>query len=376
MAKVTNEISYYNVRRNGRGFWEPPKWAREMGIKGVACGKDGPDAWAKAEAQNERLEQARGQTDVSQSVLAEPGSLAHWYFTWRTLDDFKIKSKATQDEFRTNWNHIGPILGDKQIGEITADDLMLFHMRLDQEKSPRVRWGAVRQLRSILLSAQKRGVIHKAPELLIPNSAPPARTAIWYPQEIEALIEEALEQDRPGLALVIRVAFETALSPVDIRTLSLEMIAEDAEGAYIDRSRSKTKADAEIPLSDALWADIKDYIKSLPFELVGEAPIFRKQSTLKKWEDSPDLSKCFRRVRNSIFPGDDRKLMDIRRTVSFMADLGGASPDERGHLLANTIGENVRLNKTYSPDNVIKARRTLKKRAIGEEILRQLGAES
>jgi hypothetical protein len=41
-------IPNYQVRRNGRGFWEPTPRMRELGFRSVACGPDGPDAWAIA----------------------------------------------------------------------------------------------------------------------------------------------------------------------------------------------------------------------------------------------------------------------------------------------------------------------------------------
>ena len=40
-AKV--KISYYSVRRNGRGFWEPRPHMRALGFYCVPCGQDGPD---------------------------------------------------------------------------------------------------------------------------------------------------------------------------------------------------------------------------------------------------------------------------------------------------------------------------------------------
>ena len=44
------KIRNYQVRRNGRGFWEPTPRMRALGFRSVPCGPDGPDAWAIAEA--------------------------------------------------------------------------------------------------------------------------------------------------------------------------------------------------------------------------------------------------------------------------------------------------------------------------------------
>lgn len=57
MADV--KIPNYQVRRNGRGFWEPTPRMRELGFCSVPCGPDGPVAWAIAQQWQDRWEAAR-----------------------------------------------------------------------------------------------------------------------------------------------------------------------------------------------------------------------------------------------------------------------------------------------------------------------------
>jgi hypothetical protein len=49
MSKV--KIPYYAVK-HGRGYWQPTKRMKDLGLMRVACGPDGPAAWAIAERQN------------------------------------------------------------------------------------------------------------------------------------------------------------------------------------------------------------------------------------------------------------------------------------------------------------------------------------
>jgi hypothetical protein len=53
------KIPNYQVRRNGRGFWEPTPRMRELGFRSVPCGPDGPEAWAIAQQWQDRWEAAR-----------------------------------------------------------------------------------------------------------------------------------------------------------------------------------------------------------------------------------------------------------------------------------------------------------------------------
>jgi hypothetical protein len=50
---VAKLIPLYTVK-NGRGFWQPKPAAKAKGFVAVACGPDGPEAWAKAHSLNER----------------------------------------------------------------------------------------------------------------------------------------------------------------------------------------------------------------------------------------------------------------------------------------------------------------------------------
>ena len=372
MAVVRRKVRYYTPRRNNRGFWEPPKWARDIGFSSVACGPDGPDAWAIAEKWNERLDRARG-GEQTQTQKAIPGSLADWFWTWRTLPEYSLKKPQTQKEHLDNWKHIEPAFGNMLIEDISADDIMLFHQKLDTEKTPRVRWGAIKNLKTILNAAVARSVLDRAPKFLLSNPAPNSRTQLFFPQELEALKAESLKQCRPELHLLIWLLWETAFSPVDGRLISLDMLRQDHEGFFISRERSKTRKTATPSISQTLYKAIQNYVTQLGFEIAPNAPILRRSSTGEPWKDSADLSKDFRRVRDVVLgKGDDRSLMDIRRTVSFCADLGGAAPEERGSLLANNIGQDGRLDETYSPTNVIKARQTSLKAQTGAEIMRQL----
>src|SRR5262245_1066569 len=64
------QIRHYQVRRNGRGFWEPTRKMRALGFYSAPCGVDGPDAWAVAEQWNARWDKTRRGEAPSPAMLA------------------------------------------------------------------------------------------------------------------------------------------------------------------------------------------------------------------------------------------------------------------------------------------------------------------
>src|SRR6516164_9616890 len=63
------KIPNYQVRRNGRGYWEVTPKMRDLGFCNVRCGPDGPEAWSIARQWQERWEAARKGIGPSPAML-------------------------------------------------------------------------------------------------------------------------------------------------------------------------------------------------------------------------------------------------------------------------------------------------------------------
>jgi hypothetical protein len=70
------KIPNYQVRRNGRGFWEPTSKMRALGFQSIPCGRDGPEAWATAREWNERWQRVRRGEDPAPARLLEEVNLS------------------------------------------------------------------------------------------------------------------------------------------------------------------------------------------------------------------------------------------------------------------------------------------------------------
>jgi hypothetical protein len=76
-----------------------------------------------------------------------------------------------------------------------------------------------------------------------------------------------------------------------------------------------------------------------------------------------DLAHDFASVRALAFPGDKRRLMDMRRSGVIEAVAGDAGPLGLAAKLANSIGRSNTLHQTYAPvdiEAVLKIRRDYK----------------
>jgi hypothetical protein len=75
-------------------------------------------------------------------------------------------------------------------------------------------------------------------------------------------------------------------------------------------------------------------------------------------------------VRDLVFPGDKRRLMDMRRSGAVEAIAGGAGPLDLAAKLANSIGRSNTLHKTDAPVDIEAARDTDAARLRGRQRMR------
>jgi hypothetical protein len=61
------------------------------------------------------------------------------------------------------------------------------------------------------------------------------------------------------------------------------------------------------------------------------------------------LADDFRAVRQAVFPGDKRRLMDMRRSGTLEAIAGGAEGFGLAAKMANSIDHSNSLHRTYAP---------------------------
>ena len=259
------------------------------------------------------------------------GSLGAVYTLWKRTEDWSDKGERTRDEYEESWRkHIEPEFGRTLITKITIADLEALHRKLRKTVSASESYRTLKNWRALLHMLEKKHLLPKAPVGAVSNPQPQGRGEFWLAREIARLVRAAKLMKRPTMGLLIRLAWETALSPVDCRTLSLSMLKRDGEGWYVHRARTKTWVEAKPPITDQLAEDIMAYAADLkrryPYlELLPTAPLFRNGDR-RAWSKSY-LTEQFQDVRRVAFGKTERRqFLDIRRSANLEAALAAPAP--------------------------------------------------
>jgi hypothetical protein len=157
-----------------------------------------------------------------------------------------------------------------------------------------------------------------------------------------------------GLACAVAIAWDTSFSPVDVRTLAARHRAQANNGRLMfdrrDEGRTKTGKAAIGTISTRTQRLVKNYLATLGAELHPDAILLRNLSgnPYREGKSADD----FRAVRQAVFPGDKRCLMDMRRSESHSR---GAEGFGLAAKMANSIDHSNALNRTHAPVDEVPA---------------------
>lgn len=366
----------YTVRKRGRLFWQPTPEMQRLGFAPVALGEDNPENQAKALALYQDWLKANAASVRVTSY--PPGTFGAF---WDRLRGTKAKPNPwwskkkprTREDYERAWVYIDrwrpqaghPTLSHTVVSRITTELCEQFYDHLDKTVSPRERWRAVKGLKILLTDAVVRLRLgYESPAANLENPQPAGRSAFWLADQLETMSAGAAMLGFEGISIGIEVAWETMFSPVDVRALRPHQLKQDASGWYIHRARSKTDKEAFAAISDELGERLRAYIDAQGRAELDETPIIRQRDG-NPYRDHKTFGADFRDVREVMFPGDKRQLLDIRRSANVEADAAGADKKTMGELLANGLADSKFLEETYTPPTVAKAREVAKQRLEG-----------
>lgn len=323
---------------------------REFGFKSVACGPDGPDAWRLAQEQNRAWLAVKKSSVQSSERAALRGSLDEAFRRYRATPEWELKAERTREDWMRAWKHIQPIFGDCAPSTVTLDLMSRFRAKVERDVSTREAHRCIKIWRALWRVAAAQGYCQRDadPSLGVRNVEPERRQTLWTYQEARALVKAAWRAGYLGLAAIIAAAWDSSLSPVDLRGLTPAQRVTDEGGVAFILSRAKTGRGAVGTLSRPAARVLDAYIASLGFDLTPTALIFRNRSGRPYSKDT--LGDDFRDVRALVFGPDERRtLADFRRSGAVEALRGGASKEEVGTKLANDFASSAALQKIYAP---------------------------
>lgn len=355
---ATVKIAYYRVKR-GNGFWEPTREMREAGLIALACGPDGPEAWQKAEKCNARWRVLKAkEKTVNTRIVAPRGSLYEAFLRYRATNEWWTKAERTREEWDRCWARIAPDFGDLPPAAVRLEHISAFRSKIESQVSTREAHRCLKIWRALWRIAAAQGYCQRDadPSLGVRNKEPPRRQAVWSYREARALVKGAWKAGYKGLAAVIAVAWDSSLSPIDVRNLTPAQRLRDAHGEAFIVSRAKTGRAAVATLTGRASRVLGAYLAGLEAEIEPGAPIFRNRSGNPYTKDK--LGDDFRAVRALVFGDEEtRTLADFRRSGAVEALRGGATAEGIGTKLANDFASSAHLQKTYAPVDLATVRK-------------------
>jgi hypothetical protein len=262
--------------------------------------------------------------------------------------------------------------GDVNPNTITFDQMSRWRAALEKQRGRGVAHKTFRVWRAFwkIMEGMRVAVVAD-PSRGVRNRAPAARYQRWSEGEAVRLAKGAWRNGFRGLACVIAVAWDSQFSPVDIRTLRARHRAVIDDRLIFDRQadgRAKTGRAAIGTLSPRTERLVRAYFDSLRVELLPDAILFRNRSNNPYRDDT--LGDDFRTVRELLFPGDKRRLMDMRRSGVVEAIAGDVGPLGLAAKLANSIQQSNALHRTYAPVDIEAVRNTDHARLKGRRKMR------
>lgn len=384
MTKV--KIRHYRVKRR-KGFWEPTYAMKLLGFHSVPCGVDGPDAWATAEEWNKRWDQTRRGEAPSPAMAAAdnlsperseeltvypPKSLGEAFRRYRRINEWKTKKPRTREDWWRCWRRIKPVFGDCDPRTVTLEDISAWRQAIEETVSLREAHRCVKIWRALWRVTAALGYCEAGadPSRGVRNRAAAGRSETWSEGEIARVAKRAWRMGYYGLAAVIAVAWDTQLSPGDVRALRASQLARGTAGEAFFTERGKTRVPVGGVLSNRAIAVLSAYLDKLGVELHGDAYIFRNRSGARYSSDT--LGDDFRDVRTEEFGALERRTIghDFRRSGAVEAIVGGAQAEHVAHAMGNTLSASNTLFSTYVPVNVATLRSVIEARRAGRTKLR------
>jgi hypothetical protein len=274
----------------------------------------------------------------------------------------------SRDDWPRAWKRIEPLLADCDPKTVTPE--MLLDLRADI--ATQVSESEAHRTFKVWRAFWKKMAIfgfcdaQRDPSLVFANSAPKPRQDVLAEGEAVRLAKQAWREGYHGLAAWLAVAWDSALSPVDARSLKASQICRDRSWFEVDRA--KTGREAKATLSRRTERILRAYLASLPVELVG--PIFRNRSGRPYTKDV--LGKDFRAVRAKVFsPAERRQIADFRRSGATEALAGDVPPEKLSSKMANSLSTSNKLHKTYAPIQLASVRDTDAALKVGRAKLRE-----
>lgn len=347
MARI--KLPYYVVKK-GRGYWQPTASMRRQGFTAICCGPDGADAWAVAQQWNHRWQLHRRGITPTPRLVWPKGSIGDAFERLRQTDQWERMAPRTREDWERGQRMIEGVFGSVNPSTIKLEHVDRFYAAMLREKGVDAAYRAIKHFRRLWRKMEAMGFRNLGPDPSrgFNRTTPPPRFAVWREGEVVRLVLTAWKFGYPGLACIIAIGWDTSFSPADIRKLNIShLVLTNGNIEFRHLQREKSGAHVIGTTCARTRRLIEAYLIAHPADAAGS--LFRHRAGGAYTKDK--LAADFRRIRELTFPGDLRRLMDMRRSGAVEAAAGAVDPTALAAKMGNTINSSRQLQKTYQPVN-------------------------
>lgn len=367
---VLVKIPYSRVK-GGNRFFEPTPNMIAAGFQPRPLGPEGPEAWQRAWTLYEDWKRHRRGDPGPAPRRYLLGSVGEAWERYRRTEAWRGKAEGTQREWEYAWTWIEPRFVEADPNTIELEDMEALRSHVREQVSEHAAHKIIKVWRALwkVMAAMKYCDASADPSKGVRNIQPKGRSETWTEGEVARRAKRAWRMQFYGLAAIIAVTWDTQFSPGDVRTLTLGKRHGDKKGTYFKTTRGKTGKDTIGTISRRAERVIQAYLAAVKLEPLADVPLFRDQRG--KPYTMFSLARDFRAVREVELPGDDRRLMDMRRSGAVEAQAGDVSPLALAGKMANSVDQSAKLQDTYLPRRVAVVRLADAARRRGRQALRE-----
>lgn len=338
------------VPRNGGYFFQATPAMRKAGIHSEPLGNVLHKAVARAEELNAewdsiRTGEASGPSTVTVERLIKMYEQSSWYQELAPKTVLEVDQAAKL---------IKAGLGQYAVKAVRRSHVLKFHDKIYNARSLPLANKAVKWLRRMMQFAVAREIRPDNPALKLELPKLPPRRQRWTPEEVQAVINKAIEMELPGWARAIAIAYDTSQRLSDI--LSATWTQFDGEGIMF--KQAKTGAELWVPLWPETVKMLNDVEKLTAVTIVtGERGRPIRQTAY--------FGRRFREICQAAGVSDEHQFRDLRRTAATEVSAGGGQFESlTGHVPGSPMGKVYVIPTKEAARSAQKARKRVRNKKV------------
>lgn len=364
---------FMTERRNAGGeiryYWQPSRAVRTFGFKIESLGTDYAEAVKQANRLNEAVEEwkvGRNQPEFTKrSAPMVAGSFLALVREYKQTAYWRDRRPNTLRGYENQLKKICAVFGQTPVALIRRADISAYY-NAQAVKHRASANAALRVIKILMNYAVSRDYIVKNPTAGVRMVGTPPRRSVWSVEAERAFLATCDKMNRPSVKRAFLLSLYAGQRQGDVLSLRWDDIVKTPDGPTICLTQSKTGAYLEIPVCDAIAADLKSDAGTV--SRIGErtGTLCKNEYTGKQWT-ADAFHHCFADIRDRAqrdFPDIDfsnLQYIDLRRTcVVRMAEKGATIPQITA-VTGHKIDECAKIVETYLPRNRAMATAAIRK---------------